>query len=217
MKCWPVHFDLLSQIDDIWTSLIIDKYILNIKTAKMKQEVAISTSKENIKKILSKHSTSKNSIETCYQLLSSSTEFHRWFSDIFAGNDIAWPPIDCIPLCVQFIIANPKDAYPLLYHLELYLKAIASTGFYFSQTFLYSSQPQATVYSRRHWKVGDVITDLYGHISTLSAEESKKLAAEEKDFSVMYSHRRRKFLLFLGPARFVNHDCNSNTQVNQGS
>ncbi|KAK1232330.1 histone lysine methyltransferase Set9 [Marasmius sp. AFHP31] len=68
---------------------------------------------------------------------------------------------------------------------------------------------------------GSVITELKGSMANLTDEEDRELkrtnvenAADiRRDFSVIHSKSMKKNHLFLGPARFVNHDCDNNCEL----
>jgi len=62
-------------------------------------------------------------------------------------------------------------------------------------------------------KAGQIIPALSGIFLTLTRDEEDRLKDEDKDWSVLISGRKGNAAgLFLGPGRFVNHDCNANTQ-----
>jgi histone-lysine N-methyltransferase SUV420H len=52
----------------------------------------------------------------------------------------------------------------------------------------------------------------------LTEEEEKSLKSAKRDFSIVVSSRKKSTSLFLGPARFANHDCDANARLTtQGS
>jgi hypothetical protein len=69
-----------------------------------------------------------------------------------------------------------------------------------------------TVIATRHFNSGQQVHWLSGQLATLSNSQSFELRAKGADFSVMQSARTGRFNLFLGPARFVNHDCMPNCE-----
>ncbi|KZS98162.1 hypothetical protein SISNIDRAFT_134090 [Sistotremastrum niveocremeum HHB9708] len=71
-------------------------------------------------------------------------------------------------------------------------------------------------------KIGTVITELKGSMAVLTEDENEELKRTDRrntdggirrDFSVIHSGHRKKNHLFLGPARFVNHDCDNNCEL----
>src|SRR5271170_2923040 len=62
-------------------------------------------------------------------------------------------------------------------------------------------------------RTGQTIPALSGIFLTLTREEEERLKDADNDWSVLISGRKGNAAgLFLGPGRFVNHDCNANTQ-----
>jgi hypothetical protein len=62
-------------------------------------------------------------------------------------------------------------------------------------------------------KNGTIIPALSGIFLTLTRDEEDQLKDADKDWSVLISGRKGNAAgLFLGPGRFVNHDCNANTK-----
>lgn len=77
---------------------------------------------------------------------------------------------------------------------------------------------EAAVTARRKIKKGDVIKYLCGNKVAMTPEEESDLDLTRRDFSIVVSSRKKMPSLFLGPARFANHDCNANARlVTRGS
>jgi hypothetical protein len=72
---------------------------------------------------------------------------------------------------------------------------------------------EACLVATKDWKVGDEMRLLTGMIACLDPKDDAELKKGNRDFSVMWSTRKNCSCLFLGPARFANHDCNSNCRV----
>ena len=73
---------------------------------------------------------------------------------------------------------------------------------------------EAAVKARREIKKGEVIKYLCGTLVAITPNEEKELDLTRRDFSIVMSSRKRTPSLFLGPARFANHDCNANARLN---
>ncbi len=77
---------------------------------------------------------------------------------------------------------------------------------------------EASTTARRPIKQGDSIKYLCGNLVAMTSEEEKDLDLTRRDFSIVMSSRKKTPSLFLGPARFSNHDCNANARlVTRGS
>ena len=72
---------------------------------------------------------------------------------------------------------------------------------------------EAAVYARRGIKKEDAIKYLCGNLVAMTEEEEKDLDLTRRDFSIVMSSRKKTPSLFLGPARFANHDCNANARL----
>ncbi|EME45658.1 hypothetical protein DOTSEDRAFT_71379 [Dothistroma septosporum NZE10] len=72
---------------------------------------------------------------------------------------------------------------------------------------------EAAVTARRYIKKGEAIKYLTGIQVEMSEQDEKEMKGRT-DFSVVVSSRRKRPSLFLGPARFANHDCQSNAGLN---
>lgn len=97
-------------------------------------------------------------------------------------------------------------------HVYCYFRAfLLDSGVKIESSDRYSSETNgAKITSTRHWFPGQRAEVLLGCIAEFSPADSAVLQAGVNDFSVMYSLRKRCDQLWLGPASFVNHDCNPN-------
>ncbi|EKM54581.1 uncharacterized protein PHACADRAFT_258533 [Phanerochaete carnosa HHB-10118-sp] len=108
-------------------------------------------------------------------------------------------------------------------YFELYLPngsiEISHTSRYSHRT----GKSELCILATRPLAPGTVISELKGSMADLTEEEDKELKrtgerhAEgvgiRRDFSVIHSRQLKKNHLFLGPARFVNHDCDHNVEL----
>lgn len=72
---------------------------------------------------------------------------------------------------------------------------------------------EAAITARRRIKEGETIKYLTGTLVPLTAEESNDLDLTQRNFSIVVSSRRKNGSIFLGPARFANHDCEANGRL----
>nr|POE59193.1 histone-lysine n-methyltransferase set9 [Quercus suber] len=72
---------------------------------------------------------------------------------------------------------------------------------------------EAAIVARREIKKGEMIRYLCGIQVEMTEKEEQELSSRT-DFSIVLSSRRKRPSLFLGPARFANHDCESNARLN---
>ncbi|KAJ2793106.1 histone lysine methyltransferase Set9, partial [Coemansia helicoidea] len=92
---------------------------------------------------------------------------------------------------------------------------LPEAGYEVGQTARYvavTGQCEARVVATRQYRLGMVISLCSGSVARLSEAENRRMAEEKADFSVIWWHKKKAMCLFLGPARFVNHDCDSNCQ-----
>ncbi|KAJ5117787.1 hypothetical protein N7448_011419 [Penicillium atrosanguineum] len=73
-------------------------------------------------------------------------------------------------------------------------------------------EPEAAVFAKHSFQRGQTIAFLSGVIVPLTKKEELELEKSEKGFSLL-SSRSRAAAMFLGPARFVNHDCKANAEI----
>ncbi|TKA48821.1 hypothetical protein B0A55_13750, partial [Friedmanniomyces simplex] len=72
---------------------------------------------------------------------------------------------------------------------------------------------EAAIYARKPIKRGEAVKYLSG-IQVAMTEREERTLSSRTDFSIVLSSRRKRPSLFLGPARFANHDCDSNSRLN---
>lgn len=72
---------------------------------------------------------------------------------------------------------------------------------------------EASIVARRPIKRNETIKYLSGIQVVITPEEEEVLSSRKKDFSIVVSSRNRMASLFMGPARFANHDCGANAKL----
>lgn len=72
---------------------------------------------------------------------------------------------------------------------------------------------EAAVCARKFINAGETIKGLSGTLVGMTKDEEDILDSSRKDFSIVMSSRKKAPSLFLGPARFANHDCNANAKL----
>lgn len=72
------------------------------------------------------------------------------------------------------------------------------------------SVPEACVTARKPISRGEKIRYLGGYLVPLTEKEEQDLHDTGRNFSIAFSNRSGYPSLFLGPACFVNHDCDGN-------
>lgn len=75
------------------------------------------------------------------------------------------------------------------------------------------TQHEAAVTARRDIRKNEVIKYLCGIQVAMTKEEEETLDLNKRDFSIVMSSRKKAPSLFLGPARFANHDCDANARL----
>ncbi|OAA71808.1 SET domain protein [Akanthomyces lecanii RCEF 1005] len=72
---------------------------------------------------------------------------------------------------------------------------------------------EASITARRLIRRNESIKYLSGMKVNITPEEEDLIANRKKDFSIVVSSRSKLTSLFMGPARFANHDCNANAAL----
>lgn len=72
---------------------------------------------------------------------------------------------------------------------------------------------EASVTARKFIKKGETVKYLCGVQVIMTKEEEVDINQRRRDFSIVVSSRNKSASLFLGPARFANHDCGANAKL----
>lgn len=75
------------------------------------------------------------------------------------------------------------------------------------------TEHEASITARRDIQPREEIKYLTGVQVAMTEEQEKNLELQRKDFSLVISARKKTRSLFLGPARFANHDCDANARL----
>ena len=100
-------------------------------------------------------------------------------------------------------------------HLRRYLQTyLADCPFDITSTNRYDpDREDASITARRHIPRGSTVAYLNGYKVYVSPEEEDTITNTGMDFSIVYSTYKKRNYIFLGPARFVNHDCDPNAEL----
>jgi [histone H4]-N-methyl-L-lysine20 N-methyltransferase len=100
-------------------------------------------------------------------------------------------------------------------HLRRYMQIyLPDCPFEVSSTNRYTvTTHEASIVARRPLKRNETIKYLSGIQVVITPEEEEVLSSRKKDFSIVVSSRSRMASLFMGPARFANHDCGANAKL----
>ncbi|CAO3648954.1 unnamed protein product [Cunninghamella echinulata] len=111
---------------------------------------------------------------------------------------------------------NPKQHQEFIQHMKRYLYMyMPNAGYEIADTRRYGGagrRVEACVTVTKDWHVGDEMRLCTGMIAHMDRHQEHELKKGNRDISVMWSSRKQCNCLFLGPARFVNHDCDPNAK-----
>jgi len=189
-----LSFKELSEHDDLINDVLVDR-LLELETEKVNPEYERkAVNEEVLVRAIRRMVVTKDPDAALDEILLGSGE--PWAQEYLAGR-------------------TPDQHIGFREHFKRYLAMFLSTaGFEVVHTSRYSGRLEAKVCAARAWKQGDEVRFCSGYVARLSPEEENKLThVDKRDFSVMFSTRKDSSCLFLGPARFVNHDCNPNCKV----
>ncbi|CAL8073072.1 unnamed protein product [Orchesella dallaii] len=178
----------LAENDDLATALIVDPY-LRFTTHKMKIKYRTPFSSPR----------KSDSLRSIIDLFIENQDYN-----------------ETIGLLKNFLQNNlncevNKETWEHIYrYIQIFDKR---AGIQIEPCFRYSGENHqgAKICATRKWARNEMITLLVGCIAKMSGNEEKQLLRPGvNDFSVMYSCRHKCSQLWLGPAAFINHDCQPN-------
>ena len=184
-QCLPARE--LCDFDDIATYLLLDCY-LGFRTHKMNVRFRKLRGNPRIfKKVVSDFILSQDKSRALNILMAA-----PWVEDKFR---LKLPEKKC--LCREY----------LSMFLDIYMP---DSGFAIQPCSRYSMDNNcgAKIVVTKTWLAKETIDTLKGVVADLEkCDEENLLVPGKNDFSVMYSTRKNKAQLWLGPAAFINHDC----------
>lgn len=115
--------------------------------------------------------------------------------------------------CNQLATQKEKDDFKA--HLRRYMAIyLPDCPFEVNATNRYTIVTQeASITARCLIQRNHPIRYLVGTQVVITPEEEADMTLKKKDFSMVVSSRRKNTSLFMGPARFANHDCNANARL----
>lgn len=112
-------------------------------------------------------------------------------------------------------LKTPQEKADFRQHLRRYMQIyLPDCPFEVSSTNRYTvTTHEASIVARRPIKRNETVKYLSGIQVVITPEEEEVLSSRKKDFSIVVSSRSRMASLFMGPARFANHDCGANAKL----
>ena len=112
-------------------------------------------------------------------------------------------------------LGSTKEKEDFKKHLRKYISVwLSDCAFEVCTTNRYTiNTHEAAIKARREIKKGEIIKYLCGTLVAITPKEEKDLDNRRQDFSIVISQRTKTQSLFLGPARFANHDCQANARL----
>lgn len=122
-----------------------------------------------------------------------------------------------LPALTKFMnnLKTDKEKKDFRQHLRRYVDIyLPGCAWEVSTTNRYTiSTYEAAVTARREIRKGEVVKYLCGVQVVMTEDEEEVIKTTRRDFSIVVSSRNKCASLFLGPARFANHDCDANARL----
>ncbi|KAI1310852.1 hypothetical protein F5Y03DRAFT_8444 [Xylaria venustula] len=191
----PITLAQLSSYDDILTDTLVDHayYWTTIPKNRPSYHASRGITEEAISKIIQSRLIVDPNIELAESELLATDGLRRFLNGL----------------------RTPKERDDFRAHLRRYMRIwLPDCPFEVSSTNRYTIYShEAAITARKYIKKGQPIKYLSGIQVMITAKEDKELAKRKKDFSIVISSRNKCAALFMGPARFANHDCDANARL----
>lgn len=112
-------------------------------------------------------------------------------------------------------LSTDRERQDFMRHMEKYINIwLPECPFEVSFTNRYMiDQWESKTTARKFIKAGETIKYLCGNLVSIEMDEQDDEGFVATAFSITFSSRKKTTSLFLGPARFSNHDCNANARL----
>ncbi|KAL8383330.1 hypothetical protein RB595_006871 [Gaeumannomyces hyphopodioides] len=188
-------FAQLAAYDDILTDALVDHtfYWTTIPKNRPSYHPSRGIKQEEITKIIQRHVIIEEDVKAAEQKLLATDGLKKFSRSL----------------------ATPKEKDDFADHLRRYLSIyLPDCPFEVNATNRYTVfTHEASVTARRPVRKNETIKGLCGIQVVITPEEEAQLSLRKKDFSLVVSSRNKCTSLFMGPARFANHDCGANARL----
>ncbi|CAJ2505877.1 Uu.00g000070.m01.CDS01 [Anthostomella pinea] len=185
----------LSSYDDILTDALVDHayYWTTIPKNRISYHPSRGVTESKIAKIIQSHLIVEPDIELAETKLLATEGLRRFHNGL----------------------KTPKEKDDFRAHLRRYMRLyLPDCPFEVSSTNRYTIMShEAAITARKFIKRGQPVKYLEGIQVMITEKEDRELSKRKKDFSIVVSARNKCASLFMGPARFANHDCGANARL----
>ncbi|KAI2613266.1 hypothetical protein GGR54DRAFT_632660 [Hypoxylon sp. NC1633] len=195
LKKQQITLAQLSSYDDILTDALVDHayYWTTIPKNRPSYHPSRGVKEEEIGKIIQTHLIVDPNLETAESKLLATDGLRKFYD----------------------ALKTPKEKDDFRAHLRRYMQIyLPDCPFEVSSSNRYTIvSHEAAVTARKFIKRGQPVKYLSGIQVLITEKEEKELSKRKKDFSIVVSSRNKCASLFMGPARFANHDCGANARL----
>ncbi|KAJ1337408.1 [histone H4]-N-methyl-L-lysine20 N-methyltransferase [Microdochium nivale] len=185
----------VSQYDDLLTDALVDHvyYWTTIPKNRSSYHATRGVTEEELTKIIQSHLVVETDVELAETKLLQTAGLRKFLNGL----------------------KTPKEKDEFRRHLRRYMQIyLPDCPFEVSSTNRYTIVTQeAAVTARQFIKKGQAVKYLSGIQVLITPEEERELSHRKKDFSIVVSSRSKCASIFMGPARFANHDCGANARL----